>query len=36
VLRVGGESKGADLMVEIARRNGLQVYRTIADIPVFL
>ena len=36
VLRVGGESKGADLMVEIARGNGLQVYRTIEEIPAFL
>ena len=36
VLRVGRESKGADLMVEIARGNGLQVYRTIEEIPPFL
>jgi hypothetical protein len=35
VLRVGGESKGADLMVEIARGNGLQVYHTIEEIPPF-
>ncbi len=33
VLRVGGESKGADLMVEVARRNGLQVYTRLEDIP---
>jgi len=33
VLRVGAESKGADLMVEVARRNGLQVYTRLEDIP---
>ena len=33
VLRVGGESKGADLMVEVARKNGLQVYAEIEEIP---
>lgn len=33
VLRVGGESKGADLMVEVARRNGLQVYARLEDLP---
>jgi hypothetical protein len=33
VLRVGGTSKGADLMVEVARRNGLQVYSTMEEIP---
>ena len=32
VLRVGGESKGADLMVEVARRNGLQVYTGLEEI----
>ena len=32
VLRVGGESKGADLMVEIACRNGLQVYNGLEEI----
>jgi len=32
VLRVGGESKGADLMVEVARRNGLQVYTRLEEI----
>ena len=36
VLRVGGESKGADLMVEVARRNGMRVYRTMEEIPPFL
>lgn len=33
VFRVGGTSKGADLMVEVARRNGLQVYLTLEEIP---
>ena len=33
VLRVGGESKGADLMVEIARKKGLQVYFKLEEIP---
>ncbi len=33
VLRVGGESKGANLMVEVAHRNGLQVYTRLEDIP---
>lgn len=33
VLRVGGASQGADLMVEIARKNGLQVYIRLEDIP---
>jgi hypothetical protein len=32
VLRVGGESKGADLMVEVARNSGLQVYTELAEI----
>jgi hypothetical protein len=31
VLRVGGPSKGADLMVEIARARGLQVFHNFAD-----
>jgi len=34
VLRVGGESKGADLMVEVARKNGLQIYTNIEQIPI--
>ena len=34
VLRVGGESKGADLMVEVARRNGLQVFTKLEEIPL--
>lgn len=33
VLRVGGESKGADFMIEVARKNGLQVYTELEAIP---
>ena len=33
VLRVGGASQGADLMVEVARRNGLPVYTKLEQIP---
>jgi hypothetical protein len=33
VLRVGGASKGADLMIEVARRKGLQVYNSLEEIP---
>jgi hypothetical protein len=33
VFRVGGESKGADLMVEVARRHGLQVFTRLEEIP---
>src|SRR5512138_3691153 len=33
VLRVGGASQGADLMVEVGRKRGLQVYTRLADIP---
>lgn len=33
VLRVGGASDGADLMVEVARRRGLQVYASLEEIP---
>ena len=33
VLRVGGASEGADLMVEVARRNGLQVYTKLEEVP---
>ena len=33
VLRVGGASQGADLMVEVARKNGLQVYTELGQIP---
>ena len=31
VLRVGGPSKGADMMVEIARARGLRVFTDLAD-----
>jgi len=33
VLRVGGASQGADLMVDVARRSGLKVYTALEDIP---
>jgi len=33
VLRVGGESKGADLMVRVANKNGLQAFKNIEEIP---
>lgn len=33
VLRVGGPSKGADLMVEVAQRRGLQIYTKLDQIP---
>lgn len=33
VLRVGGASAGADLMVEVARKNGLQIYTQLDQIP---
>lgn len=33
VLRVGGASSGADLMVQVAQQNGLQVYTNVEDIP---
>jgi len=33
VLRVGGASQGADLMVEVARRHGLQIYTALDQIP---
>ena len=34
VLRIGGESKGADEDVRVAQTLGLQIYRDIADVPV--
>ena len=34
VLRVGGASKGAELMVEVAQKNGLQVYIKLEQIPI--
>jgi hypothetical protein len=33
VLRVGGESQGADLMVRLAAQRGLQIYRRLSDVP---
>lgn len=33
VLRVGGASQGADLMVEVARSRGLQLYSQLEEIP---
>jgi len=34
VLRVGGASKGADLMVEVAQKNSLHVYTKLEQIPI--
>jgi hypothetical protein len=33
VLRVGGPSQGADLMVRVAEEHGLDVYRRLVDVP---
>jgi hypothetical protein len=33
VLRVGGASQGADLMAEVGRKQGLQIYTHLEDIP---
>jgi len=33
VLRVGGPSQGADLMVETAESRGLRVFHSLADVP---
>jgi hypothetical protein len=33
VLRVGGPSQGADLMVSIARQRGLDVYHRLSEVP---
>jgi hypothetical protein len=33
VLRVGGASAGADEMVAVAERNGLQVFHRLEDVP---
>jgi ADP-ribose pyrophosphatase len=33
VLRIGGSSEGADLMVTVARANGLQIYTKLEQIP---
>jgi hypothetical protein len=33
VLRVGGPSQGADLMVQLARDRGLHIYRRLREVP---
>ena len=33
VLRVGSASQGADLMVRVAQQRGLNVYRTLREVP---
>ena len=33
VLRVGGASAGADLMVDVARKRGLSVFHSAAEVP---
>lgn len=33
VLRVGGTSQGADLMIDVAQKNGLQVFKKLEEIP---
>jgi hypothetical protein len=33
VLRVGGASKGADLMVHVARERGLAVFSSLGEVP---
>ena len=33
VLRIGGASQGADLMLEVARANGLQIFTQLEQIP---
>ncbi len=33
VLRVGGASQGADLMVDVAKKKGLEVYYELDEIP---
>ena len=33
ILRVGGPSKGADMLVETARQHGLTVFRALTDVP---
>src|SRR5258705_2872485 len=33
VLRVGGASQGADLMVDIARERGLDVFHSLREVP---
>jgi hypothetical protein len=33
VIRVGGPSQGADLMVRVAEERGLRVFRRLTDVP---
>jgi hypothetical protein len=33
VLRIGGESRGADHMVQLARERGLPVFRALGEVP---
>lgn len=33
VLRVGGPSEGADLMVRVAQERGLRVFRSLGEVP---
>jgi hypothetical protein len=33
VIRVGGPSQGADLMVSVAEQRGLEVFRRLRDVP---
>jgi hypothetical protein len=33
ILRVGGASQGADLMVETAKRRGLKVFHSLSEVP---
>lgn len=33
VLRVGGPSQGADLMVTVARQHGLQIFHSLHEVP---
>ena len=33
ILRVGGASQGADRMVEVGHKNGLQIYTNLEEIP---
>jgi hypothetical protein len=33
VLRMGGPSQGADLMVEVARKKGLRVFHALREVP---
>jgi hypothetical protein len=33
ILRMGGPSKGADMLVETARQHGIAVYHALSDVP---